>query len=174
MKTFKQLTLLFTISLFVYSCNTNERSVGMNTWNGLEDLKFHIGTEDPIQTVMEFENADKADDYDKMKSMMTDSTTYTGANGITRSVDEFFELKKSRKARRDSIGATVSWKTTSIFSVDIAPGEGGELVHSYFDAKYTEGDQVNEWRGMELWYIIDGKVIRVNGYYQDIPEEVEE
>ena len=143
----------------------------MNTWNGLEDLKFYIGTEDPIQTVMEFENADKADDYDKMRSMMTDSTTYTGANGITRSVDEFFELKKSRKERRDSIGAAVSWETTSIFSVDIAPGEGGELVHSYFDAKYTEGDQVNEWRGMELWYIIDGKVIRVNGYYQDIPEE---
>ena len=143
----------------------------MNTWNGLEDLKFHIGTEDPIQTVMEFENADKANDYDKMRSLMTDSTTFTGANGITRSVDEWFELKKNRKARRDSIGATVSWKTTSIFSVDIAPGEGGELVHNYFDAKYTEGDQVNEWRGMELWYIVDGKVVRVNGYYQDIPED---
>ena len=120
---------------------------------------------------MEFENADKADDYDKMRSMMTDSTTYTGANGITRSIDEWFEIKKSRKARRDSIGATVSWKTTSIFSVDVAPGEGGELVHSYFDAKYTEGDQVNEWRGMELWYIVDGKVVWVNGYYQDIQED---
>ena len=171
MKTFKQLTLLFSISLFIYSCNTDERSVGMNTWDGLEDLKFHIGTEDPIQIVMEFENADKADDYDKMRSMMTDSTTYTGANGITRSIDEWFEIKKSRKARRDSIGATVSWKTTSIFSVDVAPGEGGELVHSSFDAKYTEGDQVNEWRGMELWYIVDGKVIWVNGFYQDIPED---
>ena len=171
MKTIKQLTLLFTISLFIYSCNTNERSVGMNTWNGLEDLKFHIGTEDPIQTVMEFENADKANDYDKMRSLMTDSTTFTGANGITRSVDEWFELKKNRKARRDSIGATVSWKTTSIFSVDVAPGEGGELVHSSFDAKYSEGDQVNEWRGMELWYIVGGKVVWVNGFYQDIPEE---
>ena len=171
MKTFKKLTLLFSISLFIYSCNTDERSVGMNTWDGLEDLKFHIGTEDPIQTVMEFENADKADDYDKMRSMMTDSTTYTGANGITRSIDEWFEIKKSRKARRDSIGATVSWKTTSIFSVDVAPGEGGELVHSSFDAKYTEGDQVNEWRGMELWYIVDGKVVWVNGYYQDIQED---
>ena len=171
MKTFKQLTLLFSISLFIYSCNTVERSVGMNTWDGLEDLKFHIGTEGPIQIVMEFENADKADDYDKMRSLMTDSTTFTGANGISRSVDEWFEIKKSRKARRDSIGATVSWKTTSIFSVDVAPGEGGELVHSSFDAKYTEGDQVNEWRGMELWYIVDGKVIWVNGFYQDIPED---
>ena len=171
MKTFKKLTLLFSISLFIYSCNTDERSVGMNTWDGLEDLKFHIGTEDPIQTVMEFENADKADDYDKMRSMMTDSTTYTGANGITRSIDEWFEIKKSRKARRDSIGATVSWKTTSIFSVDVAPGEGGELVHSSFDAKYSEGDQINEWRGMELLYIVDGKVVWVNGYYQDIQED---
>ncbi len=143
----------------------------MNTWDGLDDLKFHIGTEDPIQTVMEFENADKADDYDKMKSMMTDSTTFTGGNGITRGVDEWLELKKSRKSRFDSIGATVSWKTTSIFSVDIAPGEGGELVHNYIDAKYTEGDQVNEWRSMGLWYIVDGKVIWVNSYYQDIRKE---
>tara|TARA_B100000941_G_C28465726_1_gene533419 strand:+ start:723 stop:1241 length:519 start_codon:yes stop_codon:yes gene_type:complete len=171
MKTFKQLTLLFSISLFICSCNTDERSVGMNTWDGLDDLKFHIGTEDPIQTVMEFENADKADDYDKMKSMMTDSTTFTGGNGITRGVDEWLELKKSRKSRFDSIGATVSWKTTSIFSVDIAPGEGGELVHNYIDAKYTEGDQVNEWRSMGLWYIVDGKVIWVNSYYQDIRKE---
>ena len=69
--------------------------------------------------------------------MTTDSTTFTGGNGIVRNVDEWFELMKSRKARRDSLGATVSWKTTAIFSVDIAPGEGGELVHNYFDAKYT-------------------------------------
>ena len=166
-------TNLYLIALFtiLVSCGSDERSVGMNTWKGLEDMKFHIGTEDPIQTVMEFENADRADDYDKMRSMTTDSTTFTGGNGIVRNVDEWFELMKSRKARRDSLGATVSWKTTAIFSVDIAPGEGGELVHNYFDAKYTQDDQVNEWRGMELWYIIDGKVVRVNGYYQDIPEE---
>jgi len=57
MKTFKQLTLLFSISLFICSCNTDERSVGMNTWDGLDDLKFHIGTEGPIKTVMELQEA---------------------------------------------------------------------------------------------------------------------
>ena len=48
-------------------------------------------------------DADKADDYDKMRSMMTDSTTFTGGNGITRSVDEWLELKKSLRERFDSI-----------------------------------------------------------------------
>ena len=171
MRTFKQLILLFTISLFVYSCNTNERSVGMNTWDGVEDLKFYLGTEDPINTVMEFDNADRAKDYEKMRSMTTDTTTFIGGNGIVKSVDEFFDQKSDQDARLDSLGASWTWKTTAIFSVDLAPGEGGELVHNYFDGKYTEGDMVNNVRGIEMWYIVDGKVIRRTAYFQDIPEE---
>ena len=100
MRTFKQLILLFTISLFVYSCNTNERSVGMNTWDGVEDLKFYLGTEDPINTVMEFDNADRAKDYEKMRSMTTDTTTFIGGNGIVKSVDEFFDQKSERALKK--------------------------------------------------------------------------
>ena len=174
MKTFKQLILLFTISIFSFSCDSNDKGVGMNTWEGVEDLKFHLGTEDPIETVMEFDNADREKDYEKMRLMTTDSTTFTGGNGIVKSVDEYFDQKSNQDARLDSLGASWTWKTTAIFSVDLAPGEGGELVHNYFDGKYTEGDIVNNVRGMEMWYIVDGKVIRRTAYFQDIPEENEE
>ena len=65
MKNLKQLILLSAISLFIFSCNSPERSVGMNTWEGMSDLKWHIGTESPIQTVMEYEDAWRARDFDK-------------------------------------------------------------------------------------------------------------
>ena len=146
----------------------------MNTWEGVEDLKFHLGTEEPINTVMEFDKADREKDYEKMRSMMTDSTTFTGANGITRSVDEFFDRRKEMDSIWESTGASLTWESTAMFSVDLAPGEGGELVHNYFDGKYTEGDFENNVRGMEMWYIVDGKVIRRTAYFQDIPEENEE
>ena len=151
MKHLKQLILLFTICIFSFSCDSNDKAVGMNTWEGVEDLKFHLGTEDPINTVMEFDNADRAKDYEKMRSMTTDTSTFIGGNGIVRSVDEYFDQKSDRDARLDSLGASWTWKTTAIFSVDLAPGEGGELVHNYFDGKYTEGNMVNNVRGCLLY-----------------------
>ena len=120
---------------------------------------------------MEFDNADREKDYEKMRSMTTDSTTFIGGNGIVKSVDEYFDQKSDQDARLDSLGASWTWKTTAIFSVDLAPGEGGELVHNYFDGTYTEGDKVNNFRGMEMWYIVDGKVVKVSSYWQDIQDE---
>ena len=76
----------------------------MNTWDGVEDLKFYLGTEDPINTVMEFDNADRAKDYEKMRSMTTDTTTFIGGNGIVKSVDEFFDQKELLKIFFTKIG----------------------------------------------------------------------
>ena len=192
MKISKQLILLFTVSIFIFSCdskesnsnesnsnesnsnesNSNERSVGWyGAWDDYEKFKYHLGTEDPIYTVMEFDKADREKDYEKMRSMMTDTTTFTGANGITRSVDEFFDRKKEMDSIWKSTGASYTWERTGIFSVDLMPGEGGELVHNYFDGTYTEGDEVNNFRGMGIWYIIDGKVVRVSTYWQNILDE---
>ena len=173
MKNLKQLILLLAISLFIFSCNSPERSVGMNTWEGMSDLKWHIGTESPIQTVMEYEDAWRARDFDKMRSMSTDSTIFIGGDGVSTGLDELIENIKKNDITRDSIGASLSWETKAIFSVDIAPGEGGELVHSFIDAEYSEGDAVNRWRGMQRWYVIDGKIIRRSSYWQDIVEEEE-
>jgi len=171
MKTFKQLILLFTISIFIFSCDSNDKGVGMNTWEGVEDLKFHLGTEETIKTVMEFDKADREKDYEKMRSMMTDTTTFTGPNGIKRNVDEFFDRRNEMDSIWESDGATYTWESTAMFSVDLAPGEGGELVHNYFDGTFTQGDEVNNFRGMGIWYIVDGKVVQVNTYWQNIQDE---
>ena len=179
MKLLKNIFYLSIISLIVMSCNAPESSVGMNTWEGLDELKWHIGTEPPINTVLEFEDAWRANDYEKMKMMTTDSTTFTGGNGETLGVSEWFENIQANAKRRDSIGATLNWKTNSVFSVDIAPGEGGELVHYNIDVEYTEGDETSEYNSMQIWYIVDGKVIRRNSYWKpivndDIDEETDE
>ena len=168
MKLLKNIFYLSFITLIVMSCNTPERSVGMNSWEGLDELKWHIGTEPPINTVLEFEDAWRANDYEKMKMMTTDSTTFTGGNGETLGVSEWFENIKANAKRRDSVGATLNWKTNSVFSVDIAPGEGGELVHYNIDVEYTEGDETSEYNSMQIWYIVDGKVIRQNSYWKAI------
>ena len=108
--------------------------------------------------------------------MTTDSTTFTGGNGETLGVSEWFENIQANAKRRDSVGATLNWKTNSVFSVDIAPGEGGELVHYNIDVEYTEGDETSEYNSMQIWYIVDGKVIRRNSYWKAIvnDDKVEE
>ena len=173
MKYFKYLLSLSIICLFVVSCNSPERSVGMTTWDGMSELKWHIGSEEPIKTVMEYEDAWRNRDFDKMISMSTDSTTFIWGGGNSESLDELIENIKKEDIVRDSLGASLSWETKAIFSVDIAPGEGGELVHSFIDVNYSQGDAVNKWKSMQRWYVVEGKIINVSSYYQDIQENNE-
>ena len=173
MKYFKYLLSLSIICLFVVGCNSPERSVGMTTWDGMSELKWHIGSEEPIKTVMEYEDAWRNRDFDKMISMSTDSTTFIWGGGNSESLDELIENIKREDIVRDSLGASLSWETKAIFSVDIAPGEGGELVHSFIDVNYSQGDAVNKWKSMQRWYVVEGKIINVSSYYQDIKENNE-
>ena len=173
MKYFKYLLSLSIICLFVVGCNSPERSVGMTTWDGMSELKWHIGSEEPIKTVMEYEDAWRNRDFDKMISMSTDSTTFIWGGGNSESLDELIENIKREDIVRDSLGASLSWETKAIFSVDIAPGEGGELVHSFIDVNYSQGDAVNKWKSMQRWYVVGGKIINVSSYYQDIKENNE-
>ena len=168
MKYFKYLLSLSIICLFVVGCNSPERSVGMTTWDGMSELKWHIGSEEPIKTVMEYEDAWRNRDFDKMISMSTDSTTFIWGGGNSESLDELIENIKREDIVRDSLGASLSWETRKLFSVDLAPGEGGELVHSFIDVNYSQGDAVNKWKSMQRWYVVEGKIINVSSYYQDI------
>ena len=145
----------------------------MTTWDGMSELKWHIGSEEPIKTVMEYEDAWRNRDFDKMISMSTDSTTFIWGGGNSESLDELIENIKREDIVRDSLGASLSWETKAIFSVDIAPGEGGELVHSFIDVNYSQGDAVNKWKSMQRWYVVEGKIINVSSYYQDIQENNE-
>ena len=105
--------------------------------------------------------------------MSTDSTTFIWGGGNSESLDELIENIKREDVVRDSLGASLSWETKAIFSVDIAPGEGGELVHSFIDVNYSQGDAVNKWKSMQRWYVVEGKIINVSSYYQDIQENNE-
>ena len=107
-------------------------------------------------------------DFDKWN--VNDSTTFLGGDGVSTSLEELIDNIKN-DITRDSLGASLSWETKAIFSVDIAPGQGGELVHSYIDVEYKEDDAVNRWKGMQRWYIIEGKVVNRSSYWQDIQEE---
>ena len=103
--------------------------------------------------------------------MCTDTTSFVSGDGIPESIDELIANIKRQNSVRDSIGATLTWETKQVFSVDLMPGVGGEHVHSYIDAKYTEGEAVNRFRAIQRWFVSDGKIVQQSSYWQDIDDE---
>jgi len=189
----RKIKLIFTTAIltaFVYSCNNSavqrmmeepvepERSVGMSTWAGVEDMKWHLGTQDAIEVVKVFNNAWQSRDYETLRSVCSDTVQFTSGNGNTNTIDEFVQVRIDADARRDSLGATFTWKSTNLFSVDLDPTFGGEHVNVYVDAEYTEGNLVDRFRAINHAYVIDGKIVRWGFYGQDIidqsPDSVEE
>ena len=190
MKNFKLIITIIILSGISYSCNNSavqrmmeepvepERSVGMSTWAGVEDMKWHLGTQDAIEVVKAFNNAWQSRDYETLRSVCSDTVQFTSGNGNTNTIDEFIQVRIDADARRDSLGATFTWKSTNLFSVDLDPTFGGEHVNVYVDAEYTEGNLVDKFRAINHAYVIDGKIVRWGFYGQDIidqsPDSVEE
>jgi len=180
MKNFKLIITIIILSGISYSCNNSavqrmmedpERSVGMSTWEGVEDMKWHLGTQDAIEVVKTFNNAWQSRDYETLRSVCSDTVQFTSGNGKTNNIDEFVQVRIDADSRRDSLGATFTWKSTNLFSVDLDPTFGGEHVNVYVDAEYTEGDLVDRFRAINHAYVIDGKIVRWSFYGQDIIDE---
>ena len=180
MKNFKLIIAIIILSGISYSCNNSavqrmmedpERSVGMSTWEGVEDMKWHLGTQDAIEVVKTFNNAWQSRDYETLRSVCSDTVQFTSGNGKTNNIDEFVQVRIDADSRRDSLGATFTWKSTNLFSVDLDPTFGGEHVNVYVDAEYTEGDLVDRFRAINHAYVIDGKIVRWGFYGQDIIDE---
>jgi len=180
MKNFKLIITIIILSGISYSCNNSavqrmmedpERSVGMSTWAGVEDMKWHLGTQDAIEVVKVFNNAWQSRDYETLRSVCSDTVQFTSGNGKTNNIDEFVQVRIDADSRRDSLGATFTWKSTNLFSVDLDPTFGGEHVNVYVDAEYTEGDLVDRFRAINHAYVIDGKIVRWGFYGQDIIDE---
>lgn len=180
MKNFKLIITIIILSGINYSCNNSavqrmmedpERSVGMSTWEGVEDMKWHLGTQDAIEVVKTFNNAWQSRDYETLRSVCSDTVQFTSGNGKTNNIDEFVQVRIDADSRRDSLGATFTWKSTNLFSVDLDPTFGGEHVNVYVDAEYTEGDLVDRFRAINHAYVIDGKIVRWGFYGQDIIDE---
>ena len=78
MKYFKYLLSLSIICLFIVSCNSPERSVGMTNWtdDGTE-FKFYIGTEEAIKTVMEWDKLQNESKWKDDIELFADTATFT-------------------------------------------------------------------------------------------------
>ena len=181
MKNFKLILTILILAAISYSCNNSavqrmmespERSVGMSTWEGVEEMKWHLGTEDAIEVVKTFNNAWRSRDYETLRGVCSDTVQFTSGNGNVSNIDEFVQNRMNSDSRRDSLGATFNWKSTNLFSVDLDPTWGGEHVHVYVDAEYTEGDVVDRFRAINSVYVIDGKIVRWGFFGQEIVDEV--
>ena len=147
----------------------------MSAWAGVEDMKWHIGTQDAVDVAKNMDSAWKAKDYETMRTFISDTATITATNGFTfTDVDEFIESRKRQDSRRDSLGATFDWKFTNLFSVDLDPSTGGEHVHVDYYGTYTLDGKEDNFRVMNRYYVIDGKIVVWNSYSQEIIEPKEE
>ena len=96
MKYLKKILSIFTVAIFIFSCNTPERSVGMTAWEGVEDMKWHIGTQSAVDIAKAMDAAWQARNYDEMRTYISDTATLTASNGYTfESVDAFIKSRKS-------------------------------------------------------------------------------
>ncbi|HJN54485.1 MAG TPA: hypothetical protein QGI27_05400, partial [Flavobacteriaceae bacterium] len=78
MKNLKILFGLLILALISYSCNNSavqrmmeedpERAVGMSAWAGVEDMKWHIGTQDAVDVAKNMDSAWKASDWETMRT----------------------------------------------------------------------------------------------------------
>ena len=181
MKNFKLIITIIILSGISYSCNNSavqkmmeedpERAVGMSDWAGVEDMKWHIGTQEAVDLAKNMNSAWRARDYETMRTFISDTAKITATNGFTfTNVDEFIESRKRSDSARNSRGATFDWSTTNIFSVDLDPSTGGEHVHADYYGMYKEGDEEDNFRVLNRYYIIEGKIVVWNSYWQDIIE----
>ena len=189
MKNFKLIIAIIILSAISYSCNNSavqrmsekinpeepERAVGMSDWAGVEDMKWHIGTQDAVDVAKNMDSAWRAKDYETMRTFISDTATITTTNGFTfDSPDEFIESRKRQDSVITSNGATFDWKFTNLFSVDLDPTTGGEHVHVDYYGMYTKDGKEDNFRVMNRYYVIDGKIVVWNSYSQEIIEPKEE
>ena len=182
----EKLKLIFTITIlaaFVYSCNNSavqrmmeepvepERAVGFTNWSddGAE-YKFHLGTDAAVQVVRDLDEVWTNQDWEGVRAMLSDTAKFYWRNGNVLSVDEFMTQISS-----DSTGSA-TWKFNGAFSVDLDPTRGGEHVHADYYGMYTKDGKEDNFRVMNRYYVIDGKIVVWNSYSQEIiePEPVEE
>tara|TARA_B100000401_G_C52568804_1_gene606903 strand:+ start:126 stop:656 length:531 start_codon:yes stop_codon:yes gene_type:complete len=172
MKFFKTKLYLIAIFATILSCVNEERSVGMSSWEGVEDMKWHIGTQGAVDLAKAMDEAWKARNYDQMRTYISDTASITSSNGYNwESVDAFIDRWKYNDSVWDSNGTTFKWSFTNLFSVDLDPSTGGEHVHADYFGTFTKDGNVDNFRVMNRYYIIEGKIVMWNSYSQEIVDE---
>lgn len=95
-----------------------ERSIGFHSIDELQEFKWHLGTEGPIDLVKARDKAWFARDYDAMKNYFVDTLTITTYNGqVFKSFEDF--------QKNIALDTTGGWTFDRAFSVDLNPATGG-------------------------------------------------
>lgn len=154
MKHLKQILSITIITLFIFSCDSQERSMGFTNWSpDGKEYKFFLGTDQAVQVVKDLDKAWSARDYDKMREYIADTAKFYWPNGVIHnSADEFINSLSANENLENS------WTFNGAFSIDIDPTIGGEHVHASFSN--NTADSLGTKRDYhEKYYVIDGKVV---------------
>ena len=168
----KQLKQIFTItifSLFILSCNSPERSIGMTNWtdDGTE-FKFYLGTEEAIDVVRSWDKLQSDGKWEESLELFADTATVTYQNGQTVKASEMTEMARKRDSNYKANNIDYGWTLQGAFSVDLDPTRGGEHVYADYIMNYDDGEQKAGVNAELRFYIIDGKIVTVNQFNQAI------
>tara|TARA_Y100000746_G_scaffold84541_1_gene71619 strand:+ start:14 stop:532 length:519 start_codon:yes stop_codon:yes gene_type:complete len=169
MKYFKQFLSLTLLTLFIVSCNSPERSIGMTTWSddGTE-FKFYLGTEQAIDVVKKWDELQTVGDWEGSLELFADTATVTYQTGQTVKASEMTEMARKRDSNMKANNVDYTWTLQGAFSVDLDPTRGGEHVYTDYTMNYDDGEEKGGVNASLRFYIIDGKIVTINQFNQGI------
>ena len=172
MKHLKQIFTITIFSLFIVSCNSPERSIGMTNWtdDGTE-FKFYLGTEKAIDVVRSWDKLQSEGKWEESLELFADTATVTYQNGQTVKASEMTEMARKRDSNMKANNVDYGWTLQGAFSVDLDPTRGGEHVSVTYSGKYEDENGKDTWNSINRYYVIDGKVVWWNTFNQDIIDE---
>jgi hypothetical protein len=160
----KKLQLLAVSLLVVFaSCTKQDTpSVGFVTAEQFQGFEWHIGTPEYVKVVTDLDQAWILNDYEKMASFFSDTTTIITHDGLE------FDSFEGFSSHLENDPNTYEWQLMSIYSVDLNPETGGEHVHATFAISSTlpSGD-VDTYTIHEHYYIIEGKIVWLYQYKRE-------
>lgn len=143
-----------------------ERAIGFAL--DMEDSKFHLGTEEAIDVVKEFDRLWVAKDYDGMRALMVDTaTTYFSDGQIFKSADAAIKAIKEEDMDGES-----EWTFDYAFSVDLDPTRGGEHVQAGFTVNTTKDGEERKRQVHESYYVIEGKIVWYSSFAMEVKEQM--
>ena len=163
----KNLIKVCVLALLLSSCATQtdskakERMIGFHPNPEIQDLKWHLGTQEAVDHVISLDKLWVAKDFEAMRGHFVDTLKVTNWDGV------MFTNFDAFKASQEADSAEVSWTFDYAYSVDINPSMGGEHVQAGFSISSPKEDgTVEKYLVHESYYIIDQKIVTLSQYKQ--------
>ena len=120
MKHLKQIFTITIFSLFIVSCNSPERSIGMTNWtdDGTE-FKFYLGTEEAIDVVRSWDKLQSEGKWEESLELFADTATVTYQNGQTVKASEMTEMARKRDSNYKANNIDYGWTLQGLSLIHI-------------------------------------------------------